>query len=318
MATNIWFWIGFNAFVLLMLALDLGVFNRKAHMISIKEAGIWSVIWISLALIFNVGIYFLSGAEPATQFLTGYLIEKSLSIDNIFVFVLLFSFFQVPKEYQHRVLFWGVLGALVMRGILIAVGAVLIEEFHWILYAFGAFLIFSGFKMAFQKEQDSDPTKSPVVQLIHRVFPISDRYHGSKFLAKENGKTVLTLLALVLVVIEFTDLIFAVDSIPAVFAVTRDSFIVYTSNIFAIMGLRSLYFVLAGVIEKFHYLKAALSVILVFVGVKMLTEEFLHIGAGFSLLVIVGILVIAVIASLLRAQIQAKSEKQGYRLNQGR
>ncbi len=301
--------IGFNIFVLLMLALDLGVFHRKSHRVSVKEALIWSIVWIVLSLIFAVGIYFFwhdvvpessySNSEAALAYLTGYLIEKSLSVDNIFVFVLVFSYFAVPPLYQHRLLFWGVLGALVMRGILIFVGAALINQFHWIIYVFGAFLIFTGFRMAFQKDESVDPSKNPMVKLFRRFFPVTESYAGDKFFVRHAGKLMATPLFLVLLIVESTDLVFAVDSIPAIFAVTTDPFLVYTSNIFAILGLRSLYFVLAGVIDKFHFLKLGLSFILAFVGVKMVIVDIYHIPIAVSLGVIATVLVISVVASLL-------------------
>lgn len=303
MEVGIWAWVGFTAFVLAMLALDLGVFHRDSHAVSIKEAAIWSVVWISLALAFNVGLYFWQGTDVAISFLTGYLIEKSLSVDNIFVFVLVFSYFQVPAKYQHRVLFWGVLGALIMRAIMIFAGAALIQRFTWIIYIFGAFLIYTGIKMARQGDTHIDPDANPAVKFVRRIMPVSSEYHGDKFFIKEAGKRIATPLFLVLVVIEFTDLIFAVDSIPAIFAVTTDTFIVYTSNVFAILGLRALYFVLAGVVHKFYYLKFGLAFILSFVGVKMLLSHSAYkIPTPLSLAVIIGVLAIAVVASLMRAK----------------
>jgi tellurite resistance protein TerC len=309
---TIWLWVGFNVFVLAMLALDLGVFHRKAHVVSVKEAAIWSVVWISLSMIFNVGLYFfwhnlspssaLSDSEAALAFFTGYLIEKSLSVDNIFVFVLLFGYFAVPPLYQHRVLFWGILGALLMRGILIAVGANLIERFHWIIYIFGAFLIFTGIRMALHREQEIHPDKNPLVRLFRRLMPVTENYQDDKFFVRRAGKLLATPLFLVLLIVESTDLIFAVDSIPAIFAVTTDPFLVYTSNVFAILGLRSLYFVLAGVMDKFYYLKIGLSVILTFVGVKMVIVDIWKIPVALSLSIIITILGVAVAASLHRAR----------------
>ncbi len=263
-------WILFNLFVIGMLALDLGVFHRKAHVVKMKEALLWSAFWIALALLYNGFVYYWRGPQAALEFLTGYLIEKSLSVDNIFVFVLIFSYFKVPAEYQHRVLFWGIIGALVMRGILIAVGAALIANFAWVIYVFGAFLIYTGFKMAVSKEHGVDPRHNPVVNWFRRIIPVENDYHGQRFLIRRDGRAAATPLLLVLVSVEFTDLIFAVDSIPAIFAVTRDPFIVYTSNVFAILGLRSLYFALAGVVHKFRFLKLGLGLVLCFVGVKML------------------------------------------------
>jgi tellurite resistance protein TerC len=294
-------WIGFNVFVLGMLALDLGVFHRKAHVVSVREAAIWSAVWVALALLFNLGIWLGFGPQKGVEFLTGYLIEKSLSVDNIFVFALLFAYFAVPPEYQHRVLFWGILGALVMRAIFIAAGAALLAQFHWIIYLFGAFLVLTGIKMAFAPDRGLEPEKNPVLRLVRRLVPVTDRYHGQRFFVREGGALVATPLFLVLVLVETTDLIFAVDSIPAIFAVTLDPFIVYTSNVFAILGLRSLYFLLAGVMAKFTYLKLGLAAILVFVGIKMAIVDLYKIPAGVSLAVVATMLAVAIVASLARA-----------------
>jgi tellurite resistance protein TerC len=300
---QLWLWVGFNVFVLAMLALDLGVFHRKAHEVGVREAAAWSALWVSLALVFNYGVYRFMGPEAGLQFLTGYLIEKALSVDNIFVFVLIFSYFQVPARYQHRVLFWGILGALVMRGAMIAAGAALIHEFHWIIYVFGAFLVFTGIRMATQKEMDIEPESNPVIRLVKRFIPVSSRYHGQSFFVREEvgGRTrrVATPLFVVLVLVETTDLIFAVDSIPAIFAITTDTFLVYTSNVFAILGLRALYFLLAGVIHRFHFLKLGLSAVLVFVGAKMLVADVYKVPVGISLGVIALLLGASVVASLL-------------------
>jgi tellurite resistance protein TerC len=271
-------WIGFCVFILIMLAIDLGVFNRRPHEITYKDAAIWSVVWVTLALIF-AGLLFgplgwemfgVARHQKALEFLTGYLIELSLSVDNLFVFVLIFSYFKVPPKYQHRVLFWGVLGALVMRVVMIVAGTELIERFHWIIYIFGAFLIYTGIKMFRQEASDIDPENRLIVQMVTRYVPIVRHYERRKFFTVVDGKRVGTLLLLVLIVVEFTDLVFALDSIPAIFGVTTDRFIVYTSNVFAILGLRTFYFLLAGVIERFHYLKFGLSIVLSFIGVKML------------------------------------------------
>ena len=315
---TIWLWVGFNLFVLALLALDLGVFHRKSHVVSIKEAAIWSVAWISLSLLFNLGLYFFwqtispesiySNSEAALAFFAGYLIEKSLSVDNIFVFVLLFTFFAVPAAYQHRVLFWGIIGALIMRGTLIAIGAVLLKEFHWIIYIFGAFLIFTGVRMALHRDEEMHPERNPLIKLIRRVIPVTENYDGDKFFVRRMGKLMATPLLLVLLIVESTDLVFAVDSIPAIFAVTEDPFIVYTSNVFAILGLRSLYFLLAGVIDKFHYLKLGLSFVLVFVGIKMVIVDFYKIPIGLSLGVIAAILTTSILASMLRAKRMEKLE----------
>jgi tellurite resistance protein TerC len=295
-------WAVFNGFVLLMLALDLGVFHRRAHTVRVKEAMIWTVVWVVLALLFAGGIWRFQGTEPALQFVAGYLIEKSLSVDNLFVFLVLFSYFKVPPVYQHKVLFWGILGALVMRAALIAVGAVLIARFHWTMYLFGAFLVFTGIKLAVQKGEGIHPEHNPVVNLVRRILPVSKDYSGSHFFIKENGRRFATPLLLVLLTVEFTDLVFALDSIPAIFAVTPDPFIVYTSNVFAILGLRSLYFALAGIMDLFHYLKHGLAVVLVFVGVKMLIVDLYKIPIGISLAVVGGILAVAVVLSLLRGK----------------
>ena len=300
LATSIWFWIIFNVAILGLLALDLGVFHRKAHAVSVKEAAIWSVVWISLSLLFNLGIFLFEGKEIAMQFLAGYLIEKSLSVDNIFVFIMLFSFFQVPAAYQHRVLFWGILGALIMRGALIGAGAFLIAQFSWVLYIFGAFLVYTGIRMALQKDDiHVDVDSNQAVKLLRRIFPITDGYRGQKFMTVENGVRMATPLLVVLLIVETTDLIFALDSIPAIFAVTQDPFIVYTSNVCAILGLRALYFLLAGVMQSFHYLKYGLSLVLVFVGVKMLIADFYHVSIGLSLSVIGVVLTVSILASLL-------------------
>lgn len=300
MEANIWLWVGFNLFVIALLIIDLGVFHRKAHAVSTKEAAIWTVVWISLALLFNAGIFLLEGREPGMMFLAGYLIEKSLSVDNIFVFVMLFSFFAVPREYQHRVLFWGILGALVMRGTLIGVGAYLISQFHWILYIFGAFLVFTGIRMALHQEDDEvNIAENRVVKLVRKLIPITSRYQGDRFFIRRLGVLVATPLLLVLVIVETTDLVFALDSIPAIFAVTQDPFLVYTSNVFAILGLRSLYFLLANVMGNFRFLQTGLAVILVFVGAKMLVADIYHLPIFASLAVIAAVLTIAIVASLL-------------------
>lgn len=293
-------WILFNLFVLAMLAIDLGVFHKKTHEVSLREALTWSGVWMFLAFAFNVGLYFWKGSQPALEFLTGYVIEKSLSVDNIFVFVMVFAFFNVPKSYQHKVLFWGILGALIMRAILIVVGAALIAKFHWILYVFGGFLVITGIKMLVVRNESMDPSKNIIVRLFERFVPMTPSYVGDKFVTRLNGRLLATPLLLVLIIIEFTDLIFAVDSIPAIFAVTRDPFIVYTSNVFAILGLRSLYFALAGMVDKFRYLKVGLSFVLMFVGVKMLLLDIFKIPILVSLGCIGGILTLSMLASLTK------------------
>ncbi|MBK9226422.1 MAG: TerC family protein [Ignavibacteria bacterium] len=301
-------WISFNAFILIMLALDLGVFQRKIHAVTVKEALIWSAVWIVLALAFNVFVYYDFGKQKAIEFLTGYILEKSLSVDNIFVFVLLFSYFKVPSEYQHKVLFWGVLGALILRAILIAVGALMIAKFHWIIYVFGAFLVFTGFRMAKQNDEDIHPEDNFLIRFFKKIIPVTNEYHDEKFFVKLDGKKFATPLFIVLLAIEFTDLVFAFDSIPAIFAVTSDPFIVYTSNIFAILGLRSLYFALVGVIHKFHFLKIGLSMILIFIGMKMLIMDLYKIPTTYSLGVIAIVLAASVILSILKPKHEEESE----------
>lgn len=300
---QLWPWVAFTLFVLAMLAVDLFVLHKEAHEVSLREAAGWSAAWIALALLFGAGVHARMGPEAGLEYLTGYLIEKALSVDNIFVFVLIFSYFQVPPRYQHRVLFWGILGALVMRGAMIGAGAFLIHQFHWVVYVFGAFLVFTGIRMATQTEHDIEPESSPVIRFVRRLVPVTGTYHGQRFFVTQqvNGRLrhVATPLFVVLVLVETTDLIFAVDSIPAIFAITQDPFIVYTSNIFAILGLRALYFLLAGVIHRFHYLKVGLAIVLVFVGAKMLAVDFYKIPIGVSLGVIGLVLASAVAASLL-------------------
>jgi tellurite resistance protein TerC len=299
MEHSLWLWIAFNAFVLLMLALDLGVFHRNAHEIKFKEAVIWTLVWISLAFVFNGLVWKFFGETKAIEFLTGYIVEKSLSVDNIFVFVLIFSAFQVPAIYQHRVLFYGIIGALLMRAIFIFAGVALIEKFHWIIYVFGVFLIYTGIKIAIEKGTKVNVENNSFLNLVKKFIPFTMQYHGSKFFIRENARRVATPLFLVLVLIEFTDLIFAVDSIPAILAITQDTFIVYTSNIFAILGLRSLYFALAGSLKYFTYLHYGLSVILVFVGVKMLIADFYKFDPFVSLSILALVLILSISASFV-------------------
>ena len=297
--------IAFNIGVLAVLAIDLGIFNKKAHAATVKEAAAWSTVWITLSLGFAGLILHLYGRQPALEFVTGYVIEYSLSVDNIFVIVLIFSYFRIPEKYQHRVLFWGIIGALVMRGAMIGGGALLIERFHWVIYVFGAFLIFTGIRMATHDESDIEPEANPILRLVRRIMPITHDYRGQNFFVKEpptRGAApaiMATPLFVVLVLVETTDLIFAVDSIPAIFAVTRDPFLVYTSNVCAILGLRSLYFLLAGVINKFHLLKLGIAAVLTFVGVKMLLSGYYEIPIHISLFVIVAVLAVSVIASMV-------------------
>lgn len=292
-------WIGFNIFVLVMLALDLGVFHRKAHVVSFREAIAWSVVWVALALLFNLGIYFWSGSQRAVEFLTGYLIEKSLSVDNIFVFLMIFTYFRVPGQYQHKVLFWGIIGALVMRAAFIFAGVALIKQLHWIIYIFGAFLVYTGVKMVTGHGKEIHPERNPVLKLFRRFMPVTADYVEDRFFVKQDGLRHATPLFIVLLVVETTDVIFAVDSIPAILAITLDTFIVYSSNVFAILGLRALYFALAGLIQLFQYLHYGLSGILVFVGTKMLISDYYKIPIWISLGVVLSLLVVSVLASLL-------------------
>ncbi len=310
MLNEVLLWVGFNIFVLIMLTVDLVVFHRKPHEVSIKEALVWSGVWIGVSLLFNAGVYFWYGHVSALQFLTGYLIEKSLSVDNLFVFLVIFSYFKVPAKYQHKVLYWGILGALVMRGALIFVGVALIERFHWVIYVFGAFLIFTGIKMWFQEETvEVHPERNIIVRFFKKFLPVTAGYHEEKFFVRVSGKRYATLLFVVLIVVETTDLLFAVDSIPAIFAITRDPFIVYTSNVFAILGLRSLYFALAGMMDLFYYLKHGLSIVLSFVGVKMVLADIFPIPIGIALGVVAGVLIISVVASVLRKRREVDLEE---------
>jgi tellurite resistance protein TerC len=298
-ATNVWFWVVFVAFVLAMLALDLGVFHRKEHVVKPKEAATWVAVWVALALAFAAGLHFVYGARTALTFLTGYVIEESLSVDNIFVIVLIFDYFRVPASCQHRVLFYGILGALVMRGLFIGLGTLLLARFHWVIYVFGALLIFTGIRMALKHDEEFEGERNPVVRFVRRFLPLSDEYHGKHFFVVERGRQLATPLFLVLVLVEVTDLIFAIDSIPAIFGVTRDPFLVFTSNIFAILGLRSLYFLLAAVVDRFYLLKYGIALILVFIGTKMLAEPFIDIHIGWSLVVVLGVLAVSIGASLI-------------------
>jgi tellurite resistance protein TerC len=292
-------WAGFVAFVLAMLAIDLGIFHRNAHEVRLREAAVWSAVWVSLAVAFNVGVYHWFGPERGLEFATGYLIEKALAVDNIFVFYAIFAYFAVPAAYQHRVLFWGILGALVMRAIFIFAGAALLQEFHWLMYVFGAVLVVTAVKLLFLAEHGMQPEKNAVYRLFRRVVPSVSEYHGSRFTVVQAGKRYATPLLTVLVLIEWTDFVFAVDSIPAIFAVTSDPFIVFTSNIFAILGLRAMFFLLAGVIGKFHLLKPSLAIVLAFVGVKMLLIDVYEIPIGASLGVIAALIALGVAGSLL-------------------
>jgi tellurite resistance protein TerC len=287
-------------FILAMLAIDLGFFHKKAHEVSLKEAGIWSAVWVGLAVVFNVGLYFKFGPQRALEFTTGYLIEKALAVDNIFVFVVIFATFAVPAIYQHRVLFWGVLGALVMRAAFILAGGAFLQRFHWAIYVFGALLAITGVKLLLQRNHEVHPERNPIVRWVQKLFPMTHEYHGDKFTVLKQGRRYGTPLLLALVAVEVTDVIFAVDSIPAIFAITSDPFIVFTSNIFAILGLRSLYFVLAGIITKFAYLKVGLSLVLIFVGAKMLLMDVYKLPIVASLSIIAGILGASIAVSLLK------------------
>jgi len=320
-----WSWVGFILCILFFLALDLGVFHRHSHVVKFKEALGWSTLWVILSFVFGLFIApcFVNGwaRQDSLDFVTGYIIELSLSMDNVFVIALIFTYFRVPAQYQHRVLFWGILGALVMRGAMILAGAALIERFQWTLYFFGAFLVFTGIKMLFTDDEGVEPEKNPVIRLARKIFPITDALHGQKFLVRVNGRTMLTTLALVLIMVETTDLVFALDSIPAIFAVTTKPFIVFTSNVFAILGLRSLYFVLAGAIDYFRYLKIGLSVVLVFIGAKMLLAPHGHGGephqwfqveipTAVSLLVVGVIIATSILLSITATQREKKAAQR--------
>lgn len=301
---SLWGWIGFNVVVLAILALDLGVLHKRSEKVSFREAATWSAVWVALSLSFAFAIYLTMGRQPGLEFLTGYLIEYALSVDNIFVFVLIFSYFNVPEKYQHRVLFWGIIGALVLRGVMIVAGSALVNRFSWTLYIFGAFLVFTGLRMALQKDEAAyNPEHDPVLRLSRKLIPVTNEYSGDKFFVHTRDKdgnrhTAATPLFIVMLIVNTTDIIFATDSIPAIFAVTRDPFIVYTSNICAVLGLRALYFLLAGVVDKFVYLKLGLSIVLIFIGMKMLLEYFIHIPIVASLGVVGAVLASSILASL--------------------
>lgn len=310
MTDSLWLWVGFNVFVLGMLALDLGVFHRKAHVVTFRESIVWTCVWVALALVFNAGVWHFLGPQKGVEFFTGYVIEKSLSLDNVFVFALLFTYFAVPARYQHTVLFWGVIGALIMRAVMIAAGAALIANFGWVIYLFGVFLIATGIKMAVKRSEEIHPERNPIVRAFKRFVPVTDCYRDGSFFVREDGLRKATPLFVVLLLVEFTDVIFAVDSIPAIFAVTTDPFIVYTSNVCAILGLRSLYFALAGVMHQFHYLKTGLGIVLSFVGVKMLLAHTAwKIDTLVSLGVVLAILAASIVASLLWPKVAAPAAK---------
>jgi tellurite resistance protein TerC len=310
-------WAAFTAIVLGMLALDLGVFHRQAHVVRTREAAVWSAVWVGLALAFNAWLAATFGGQRGLEFLTGYLIEKALAVDNIFIFLVIFGTFRVPAAYQHRVLFWGILGALAMRALFIFAGAALLSRFHWIIYLFGAFLLLTGFKLLWQRDVEPHPEHNPLFRWLTRLVPSVPDYHGSRFVVRRAGRRVATPLLLVLVLIEVTDLVFAIDSIPAIFAVTTDPFLVYTSNIFAILGLRAMFFLLAGAVDRFHYLKVGLAFILMFVGAKMVLADLYQLPIVVSLGVIAGILATAVAASLLRERTGAAARPAAGRVTPG-
>ena len=306
-----WHWASFILVIIFFLALDLGVFHRHAHVVQFKEALGWTFVWFTLAMAFAALLYPLRGKQQAVEFLTGYIIELSLSMDNVFVIAVIFAYFRVPNQYQHRVLFWGILGALIMRGIMIGLGAALIARFHWMLYVFGAFLVFTGIKMIFTEDEGVHPEKNPLIRLARKLFPVCNDFVGQNFSTVIDGRRMLTPLAIVLIMVETTDLVFALDSIPAIFAITQDPFIVFTSNVFAILGLRSLYFVLAGAIQYFKYLKVGLSIVLIFIGAKMLAEIWhFKISTTLSLLIVATIILASIIISFVVAQREARQQNK--------
>jgi tellurite resistance protein TerC len=310
--TQVALWVGFNLFVVAMLAIDLGLFHRKDHAVTPKEAGLWTGVWVTISLLFCAGIWYFSGREPALQWLTAYVVEYSLSVDNLFVFLMVFGYFRVAPEHQHRVLFWGIVGAFIMRAVLIIAGTALVKEFHWLIYLFGAFLVFTAVKMLLAKEEAVDPEQKGIVKFARRVLPVSRMGEGSRFFVHEDGRLKVTPLFLVLLVVEATDLLFALDSIPAVLGISQDPFIVYTSNVCAILGLRSLFFVVSSLMDKFHFLKIGLAAILGFVGVKMLITYFnIHVPIAISLGTIAGILAASIIASLIWPKAPEPGHDQG-------
>ena len=312
MNTQVALWVGFNLFVAAMLAIDLGLFHKKDHTVTPKEAGVWTAVWVTISLIFCAGIWHFSGRVPALQWLTAYVVEYSLSVDNLFVFLMVFGYFRVAPEHQHRVLFWGIVGAFIMRAVLIIAGTALVKEFHWLIYLFGAFLVFTAIKMLVSKEEAVDPEQKGIVKFARRVLPVSRMGDGSRFFLREDGRLKVTPLFLVLLVVEATDLLFALDSIPAVLGISQDPFIVYTSNVCAILGLRSLFFVVSSLMDKFHFLKVGLAAILGFVGVKMLITYFdIHVPIGISLGAIAGILTASIVASLIWPKAPEPGHDQG-------
>ena len=311
MGYPIWLWAGFTIFVLLLLAIDLGIVHRKAHAVSLREAAGWYVVWVSLAVLFNLGIFLWLGADKGTEFLAGYIIEVSLSVDNVFVFLIIFSYFAVPAQYQHRVLFFGILGAIIMRGLFIATGVVLLEMFHWLIYIFGAFLIITGIKLALRKDEGVHPERNLILRLARRLLPVTPGYEAQKFFVRRHGRLMATPLFMVLLVVEASDLVFAVDSVPAILAITTDPFIVWTSNIFAILGLRALFFLVAGVLSYFRYLNIGLALVLVFIGTKMVASDFYHVPTALSLVAVAGILAVTMLASYLVARKEAAVQDAG-------
>ncbi len=309
MANTVPLWIGFGLFVVTMMVLDLGVFHRKAHAISLREAAIWTGVWILLALAFNVAVYIWRGHQSALEFFTGYIIEWSLSMDNVFVFAVIFTYFAVPKEYQHRVLFWGIWGAVFLRLTFILIGSALLRKFHWAIYIFGAFLLFTGIKMFFHRGGEVHPEKNPALKLAHKWLAVTPNYEGQKFFVRQNGRRRGTPLVFVLIVVDVIDFVFAFDSIPAIFGITRDPFTVFTSNIFAILGLRALYFLLAGVMGMFRYLDNGLAVVLSFIGAKMLLSEVYKIPTGLSLGIVCLLLAVSIIASIYAAKAEKKKSR---------
>ncbi len=306
-----WLFVSFTLFVVLLLFIDLGIFHRSAHVVSLREAGTWYVIWVSLAVLFNVGVFLLLGREKGLEFLTGYIIELSLSVDNVFVWLLVLSYFAVPPKYQHRVLFLGILGAIVMRGAFIAVGVTLLNAFEWVIYVFGAFLVYTGIRLVLRNEAEIHPERNPVLRLARRFFPVTSDYEGQHFFIRRNGTLLATPLFMVLLVVEASDLVFAVDSVPAILSITRDPFIVWTSNVFAILGLRALFFLVAGALRHFRYLNVGLAVVLCFIGVKMLISDIYHLPTAASLAGVVGILGVTMLASYIPARREAGANVGG-------
>ncbi len=311
---SIYVWIGFIAFILFLLFIDLGLFQKEDKEMKWKESLFWAIFWVSLAMVFNVLVYYVYGKTVALEFLAGFLIEKALSVDNLFVFLVIFSFFAVPKKLQHRVIFWGVFGAMLMRGVFVGLGTLLLSKFHWVTYVFGGFLVITGFKTMFSKDEEKDLSQSLFIKVVKKIMPLSPNYHGNHFFIKQDGRWVATMLFLVLLTVEFTDVVFAIDSVPAVFAVSSDPFIVYSSNIFAILGLRALFFLLSGAMDQLKYLKLGLGLVLAYVGVKMMMVEFYKIPIGVSLAIIGGVFAISIAASLVHNHLEKKASNSKKKL----